>query len=1390
MTPSRPLVATLSFLCLTLAGCDKGGSKLPSEPEFTGSLSGTVTAEQVGIQGVTVRLVGAVVKEAQSSSGGTFSFSGLSAGTYQVSLTSIPDHIEFGSMSQTVSVQKGNPNPRADFIGSVKRDGRIFGLVILEGVGHQDATVTLSGPEGRAAQTDGQGAFSFTGLKRGGYTVTLSGFDPLLHAFSQTVQNVTATKDPGSEVRFEGTLIPQPPAPPSGLSASATGSRTVLLGWTDESSDETRFEVHRKMSPDGAWSLVGAPDPNGTGFEDVGLEPATTYSYRVRSCNDAGCSTFTEEVEATTPDVPPGAPTGLTVGSTGPYGLDLVWTAGSVNETRFEVERRSGVAGTWSLVHTLAAGVTTVSDGSLTPNTAYLYRVRACNDVGCSAYSSEAGATTDEIPPSPPTSASASALGSSAVVVAWADNSHNETRFEVERKVGSGSAWERVTTTNADAVGHTDSGLTPNTLYTYRVRACNAVGCSAFSNETSATTDALPPEAPTNLTANPTGPFTVDLAWSDGSANEARFEVEQKQTSGSSWTAGGTIDPNTTTFEATGLTPVTEYTFRVRACNDVGCSPFSNEATATTGDAPPAPPSGLGATATGPESIDLSWTDESDNETGFRVERKESAGGTWSLAGTAPANGSGLSDTGLTPSTAYVYRVQACNAEGCSAYSGEAGESTPALPPAVPTGLTATATGSSSVNLNWTDESADEAYFKVERKTGAGGTYAQITALDPDSNAFADSGLASSTTYFYRVSACHSGGCSTPSNEASATTDEVPPDAPSSLTATATGTETVDLGWTDNSGNETGFKVERKTEAGADPFVVVATVGPNVTSTTDGGLTANTTYRYRVLAYNAAGNSSYSAEVTETTWAGSGPNLTIDGAYITQSTQTYTGDVPLVADRDGYLRVFAIASEANSLQPDVRVRLYHSGSWVHTEILSAPGASTPTTAEESNLSYSWNTDIAGSLIQPGLSILVDVDPTNAIAEGNETDNDFPVGGSPQAIDVRTTAPFDVTFIPVRQSANNLVGDVSSGNASQFLDVTMRMLPIVQADVTLHAEYVTDAPALENDNDNDAWSTILSEVGSLKVAESASGYYYGVVRTSYNSGVAGMGYIGWSAAIGWDYLPSGSGVAAHEWGHNFNLRHAPGCGAGNTDPTYPYADGKIGVWGLDLTTFSLKSPAGYYDFMTYCGPDWVSDFFYEKILEYRQAHDGGGAPPQPEPSLLVWGRVEADRIILEPAFQVMATPTVPDGSGSFRLDAVDEGGRLTYSGAFDPTPVSDSPAGNGHFAFAIPLRSLGGTPLSELRVSGGGRQEASRLRGPEPVMTAPADLSVAPAAPGSLDISWDAARYPMAMVRDARTGQVLSFARGGRILLPTQAAELEITLSNGVTSPDRTLHRIR
>lgn len=626
MLAKRFLPSAIAFLILGTASCDKGGQKQPVEPVFEGNVQGVVSAAGETLPGVTVQLTGGIFLTTQTSASGSFTFPGLPVGSYVVTINGFPEDVEFSTTAKSADLHQGKGSARVDFTGARKRDAAIRGAVTVEGTGLEDVTISLAGPESRSSATDSQGAFGFENLMRGVYTVTLSGFDPGLHAFPTTTETADTRNGKAVEVPFSGTMVPQPPAEPSGLSALADGSSSVILNWTDESDDETRFEVHRKVGTEGSWDQIGAPDPDAVSFTDVGLTPNTTYGYRVRACNDAGCSAYTDEAAATTEDVPPNAPTSLGATATGPYGVELTWTDGSDNEARFEVERKVEGGEEWATIGTSEADAGTFSDSGLESNTSYLYRVRACNEVGCSAYSGEAGATTDEVPPEAPSALSAAATGSTTVALTWTDGSDNETRFEVERKGGGATGWNPIGTPEAGTTSYGDEGLTPNTTYAYRVRACNQIGCSAYSNEATTLTEAVPPETPLALDADADGATAVVLSWTDASDNEALFRVERKKGSSGSWIEVATVEANATGYSDSGLNPGTSYSYRIRACNDVGCSSFSNQATATTDEVPPEAPSDLSATATGSSTVDLTWTDASNNEDGFWVERAVGGG--------------------------------------------------------------------------------------------------------------------------------------------------------------------------------------------------------------------------------------------------------------------------------------------------------------------------------------------------------------------------------------------------------------------------------------------------------------------------------------------------------------------------------------------------------------------------------------------------------------------------------------------------------------------------------------------------------------------------------------------------------------------------------------------
>src|SRR5882762_7108061 len=197
--------------------------------------------------------------------------------------------------------------------------------------------------------------------------------------------------------------------------------------------------------------------------------------------------------------------------------------------------------------------------------------------------------------------------------------------------------------------------------------------------------------------------------------------------------------------------------------------------------------------------------------------------------------------------------------QGCA--SGSSTPTADATPPTAPTALAATASSSTHIGLTWTasTDNVGVTGYRIERCTGASCTsFAQI-GTTTGATTFSDSGLTASTSYTYRVRATDAAGnLSNFSNTSSATTqagsDTTPPTPPTALAATASSSTQVGLTWTASTDNVgvTGYRVERCTGSGCTSFAQIAT--SSLTSFSDSGLTASTSYSYRVRTTDAAGN--------------------------------------------------------------------------------------------------------------------------------------------------------------------------------------------------------------------------------------------------------------------------------------------------------------------------------------------------------------------------------------------------------------------------------------------------------------------------------------------------------------------------------------------------------
>lgn len=430
-------------------------------------------------------------------------------------------------------------------------------------------------------------------------------------------------------------------------------------------------------------------------------------------------------------------------------------------------------------------------------------------------------------------------------------------------------------------------------------------------------------------------------------------------------------------------------------------------------------------------------------------------------------------------------------------------------------------------------------------------------------------------------------------------------------------------------------------------------------------------------------------------WVARCVDLASADAYLTQAVQSREFPVPLVAGDRALLRVFTTAVRASGVAiPDVRARFYRDGRETHAVTIPGTSAPIPTQVTEGELAASANVEIPGPVIQPGLEMVIEVDPDGTLDPALGVATRVPETGR-LAVEVESMPVLDLTLIPFvwSETQDSSIVELVRAMAADpgnhdMLEPTRTLLPVGDLAVTAHAPVVSSS--------NSAYD-LLDQTDVIRVMEGGTGHYKGIMAPPVTR-AGGVAYRPGRASFSQPYPD----ILAHELGHNFSLRHAP-CGRpAGVEPRFPYPDGTIGAWGFDFRDGGRLVPPSTPDLMSYCGPpDGSSDYHFTKALRFRLEDEGGAAAaPAATRSLLVWGGMDADSVLfLEPAFVVDAPPALPDSDGDYELTGWTADGRELFSLGFAMPEVADG-EGEGSFVFALPARP-GWEALASLVLSGPG-----------------------------------------------------------------------------------------
>ncbi|MFC2004634.1 fibronectin type III domain-containing protein, partial [Chloroflexota bacterium] len=561
---------------------------------------------------------------------------------------------------------------------------------------------------------------------------------------------------------------------------------------------------------------------------------------------------YIDEVLITMGVMPPVEPTGL-VATAGDEEVSLDWNDNVETDLDGYNVYRGLTSGNYTKINGSLVSTSNYTDTGLTNDITYYYVVTAV-DLGSneSAYSNEDSAAPANAPPSPPTGLAATA-GDFEVDLDWSDNTEPDLDgYNVYRSLTTGTGYSKINVSLVSTSNYTDTGLSNNTTYYYVVTAVDNLSAeSDYSNEDSVVPN-IAPAAPTGLIAT-AGDEQVSLNWNDNSeADLDGYNIFRGLSSGnytkieSLWA--------TSNYTDTGLTNDITYYYAVTAVDNVTAeSDYSDEATATPGDPPPAAPTGLVATP-GDKQASLDWNDNGEGDLdGYNVYRSLTSGSDYDKINGSLLTTSNYTDTGLTDGETYYYVVTAVDTlANESGYSDEANATPTDPPPAAPTNLVANP-GDKQVSLGWDDNTeGDLDAYNIYRGL-ISGNYTQIESLW-SSSSYTDTGLTGGETYYYAVTAVDLGSHeSSTSNETSATPTDPPPAAPTTLVATAGNTQ-VSLGWDENTEDDLdAYNIYRGTTPGN--YTQIESLWSSI-SYTDTGLTNGVTYYYVVTAVDLASNES------------------------------------------------------------------------------------------------------------------------------------------------------------------------------------------------------------------------------------------------------------------------------------------------------------------------------------------------------------------------------------------------------------------------------------------------------------------------------------------------------------------------------------------------------
>ena len=953
-----------------------------------------------------------------------------------------------------------------------------------------------------------------------------------------------------------------PPDAPTSVDATAVPNQ-INLTWVTPGSDGgssiTGYKIFRTDNLTTPIATVGVVNAwNGDATGTIGV----SYTYNVHAINAMGDSPAGVSDTVVHGNVPAQVIVSSVAALLG-LAIKVDWGEPAANGyaiSSYVVESTVNGGTSWTNIGTPNA--LTLTHQNLTEASQYQYRVSAVNALGTGTPSAmTTPAVTAGDVPDAPSGHSATQSGVAEIGLAWAepdDHEYSIDEYRIYRSLTTGGTYTLLVD-GLTGLTHTDTSLTVNQAYFYKIQAHNSLGWSADSTIVSATAANVPDQV-TGMSSQAIAGSDVVLTWNaagDNSSVVTNYFIEYS-INNATWQTKATVG-NVLTYTAQ-YTPNengSTYHWRASAINAIGTGAVSASTNTVIGDVP-GQVGGLTATAQSATEIDLSWNIPADNGyaiTVYKVERSPD-NSNWTTL-TSNHTITTYDDSGLTASTDYYYKISASNALGIGPSSTAVLEKTFGVPSDI-TDLALTIVSTTQIDLDWSKPAMNGyAFSNYEIWQSEDGTnYSYIgTITNENTTTISVTGLNINDYYYFYVTTVNAYGTSGDSNIGTAPTLPTPPAA---TNATAVSDTAINVSWNQPVGDQqTSYKIERSLDD-TNWTTLVASTGNTNTTYSDSGLSILTTYYYKVSTINPSGTSVASpsgnaktfgspdapTSLTATAliaididldWDAPTENngAAVSGYKIERSTDDinyavivadtgntdtdYTDtDAALVTDTTYYYRVSAINS---------------FGAGATSNVASALAGDKPnqvtglviTSATTSTLDLDWVAPNDNGYAISGYKIEKSLDGTNfTVLVASNPDLDY----TDTSLNTNQIYYYQVSAINVFATGD--VSAVSNAPPLPTPPATLSLSVINNVQIDLTWSDPTGAAEtgfkIERSTDNTNWSTIVADTGSTALTYSNTGLtaltdYYYRVSTLNASGESSVGSVETAKTFGTTVAPT-------------------------------------------------------------------------------------------------------------------------------------------------------------------------------------------------------------------------------------------------------------------------------